>query len=265
MFNFCTLFDSNYLTRGLAMYESLKKNCGNFHLYIFPFDDEAYNVLEALKLDNVSLISLKDFEDEELLIVKPLRSKGEYCWTSTSSTILYCIQKFNLDHCTYLDSDLYFFNSPEILLEEVKDKSVLITDHRYSPEYNRSYDCGKYCVQFIFFRNDENGMEALKWWRNACLDWCYNKLEDGKFGDQKYLDDWLTRFKKVIELRHLGGGVAPWNIQQYDLENENEILYISLANSDEKVPLIFYHFHELKFLHKVSFVHLCGYDFPCEG
>ena len=47
---FCTLFDSNYLTRGLAMYESLAKHCDDFHLFIFSFDDKCLEVLKKLKL-----------------------------------------------------------------------------------------------------------------------------------------------------------------------------------------------------------------------
>jgi hypothetical protein len=247
MFNFCTLFDSNYLTRGLAMYESLNKHCTNFHLYIFPFDDKCYQVLSSLNLDKVTLVSLKEFEDDELLRVKPSRSKGEYCWTATSSTILYCIETFKLENCTYLDADLYFFNTPEILLKEVENKSVLITDHRYSPQYNKAYKNGKYCVQFVFFRNDASGMKVLRWWRDACIDWCYNRCEDGKFGDQKYLDDWLERFDNVVDLQHLGGGVAPWNVQQYEVYKNGDIEMIVPEGMNIEYPLVFFHFHELKF------------------
>ena len=66
MHNYCTLFDSNYLTRGLAMYESLKKYSHNFHLFIFAFDIRSYNLLKKLKLVSTTVISLKEFEDEEL-------------------------------------------------------------------------------------------------------------------------------------------------------------------------------------------------------
>lgn len=247
MYNFCTLFDTYYLTRGLAMYESLKRHCGNFHLYIFPFNAECYKILDTLCLENVTLISLEEFEDKELLQVKPDRSKGEYCWTSTSSTILYCLEKFNLDSCTYLDADIYFFNSPDILLEEVKDKSVLITSHRFTSKYDTASLNGKYCVQFMFFRNDENGLRALRWWRNSCLDWCYNRHENGKFGDQKYLDDWLERFDGVVELHHLGGGVAPWNVQQYIVKQDDGKKWLIEIKSKKQYPIIFYHFQNMKF------------------
>ena len=235
MYNYCTLFDSNYLTRGLAMYESLKRYSNNFHLYIFAFDDGSYKLLKKLGLEYVTIISLKDFENKELLKVKGNRSAGEYCWTCTPSTIKYCIENYNLDSCTYLDADLYFFSNPSVLIEEMKDKSVLITEHRYTPEYDQSATSGIYCVQFMTFKNDGNGMKALNWWQVSCNEWCYARFEDGKFGDQKYLDNWTTRFKGIHELQNLGGGVAPWNVQQYDL-------------SKKEFKLVFYHFHNYKFL-----------------
>lgn len=236
MYNYCTLFDSNYLTRGLAMYESLKRHSDPFHLFIFAFDDRSFTLLNKLQLDYVTVISLKEFEDEQLLAIKDTRSAGEYCWTCTPSTIKYCIEYYKLDSCTYLDADLYFFSNPSVLIEEMGEKSVLITEHRYTPIYDdQSATSGIYCVQFMTFKNDTNGMKVLNWWRNSCNNWCYARFEDGKFGDQKYLDDWTSRFDGIHVLENLGGGVAPWNIQQYNLYDSN-------------FTLIFYHFHNLKFL-----------------
>ena len=235
MYNYCTLFNIDYLIRGLAMYESLKKHSVNFHLYIFVFDIQSYDLLKKLNLTSVTVISQKEFEDEELLKVKASRSIAEYCWTCTPHVIKFSIDNFNLDNCTYLDADIYFFSNPEILVNEIENSSIIITDHRFSPMYDQSSTVGIYNVQFLTFKNDKNGMEALNWWRKQCIIWCYNRFENGKFGDKKYLDDWLVRFKGVNVLKNLGAGVAPWNIQQYKIE---------------EIPfnLVFYHFHGINFL-----------------
>ncbi len=244
MLHFCTLFDSNYLARALAMYRSLERHCEAFHLYVFAFDQKSEEVLGHLALKHITVIGLKSFEDEALLAVKGDRTRAEYCWTSTSSTIRYVLHNFHTPHCIYLDADLYFYANPQVLINEMPaDKSVLITAHRYTPAYDKSALSGKYCVQFMYFRNDAAGLEVLEWWRNACLEWCYNRFEDGKFGDQKYLDDWINRFKCVHELQHLGGGLAPWNVQQYRLTS----LYTLVEKkSQQRFHAIFFHFHGVK-------------------
>jgi hypothetical protein len=248
MNNYCTLFNSRYVTRGLAMYESLSQHSQAFHLYIFAFDDRCCNLLKQLALSNVTIISLQEFEDETLLNIKASRSIGEYCWTCTSSTIKYAIENYQLTHCTYLDADLYFFSDPSVLIEDMGNNSVSIIEHRYTPEYNQSATNGKYCVQFMTFKNNNNGMKVLNWWREACIDWCYARVENGKFGDQKYLDHWIDTFEDVYEIKNLGGGVAPWNIQQYQLINDNQkVLGIELS-TDTHFEVIFYHFHNFKFL-----------------
>jgi hypothetical protein len=245
MFNFCTLFDSFYLTRGIAMYQSLEKVCDKFHLYIFAFDDASYHILKKLNFKHATIISLKEFEDEKLLAVKLGRSKAEYCWTSTSSTILHVIKNYNVPSCTYVDADLYFYQNPKILFDEMGDKSILLTLHRYPAKFNRSATSGIYCVQFITFLNNKDGLEALNWWRDACIDWCYDRYEDGKFGDQKYLDDWTTRFKGIHVLQHLGGGLASWNVEQWPFvsKTENEIIFKDTVKNEA----VFYHFHHVRF------------------
>lgn len=245
MLNFCTLFDSNYLAKGLAMYYSLERVCPNFHLYIFSFDDKSDILLKQLALINVTVISLTEFEDQHLLEIKSTRTKAEYCWTCTPSTILYCLKNFEIEHCTYIDADLFFFTDPKILIEEMGNDDVLIIEHKYSPQYDQSHESGKYCVQFMCFKKTENGLNVLNWWRDACIGWCYNRKEDGKFGDQKYLDDWLIRFDGIHELKHLGGGVAPWNVQQYKVFFEGTVLTGINQISGMKFDLVFYHFHHL--------------------
>ena len=245
--NFCTLFNSSYLSRGLVMYESLLAHCNDFHLYVFAFDDSSYAYLKSQNFKNFTVISLKEFEDDELLKVKPSRTAGEYCWTCTSSTILYSIQKFGLTNCTYLDADMQFFSNPKVLIEEMGTASVLITEHRYTEKYDQSRESGKYCVQFVTFKNDERGMKVLNWWRAKCIEWCYSYAEDGKFGDQKYLDDWTSRFEGVHELQHLGGGIAPWNVQQYTFKSVQGKIIGTEIKSGKQFDAVFFHFHGVKY------------------
>ena len=252
MWNYCTLFDSVYLSRGLAMYESLMENTEEFHLYIFAFDDLSLKILEKFKLQNVTVISLNEFETPELLEAKPGRSKAEYCWTCTPSIISYLLNKCNISDCTYLDADLIFFSDPAVLINEMvgNKKNVLITEHRFSPlaKLYEEKRAGRFCVQFVTFLNETSSLKILEKWRLQCIEWCFARHEDGKFGDQKYLDEWPNKYQNVHILRHLGGGIAPWNIQQYLFNFNGNSVTGSTKKTETVFKVVFYHFQYVKFL-----------------
>lgn len=235
MYNYCTLFDSNYLHKGLALYESLCNVCSEFHLYVVAFDDNCYNTLRDFKLKRMTVVSLSEFETEELLAVKLTRNRAEYCWTCGPSVIYHFITNYQLDHCTYLDSDMLFFTSPDPIYEEIGNNSIAITEH-FTEEVDRLG--GKFCVQFVYFRNDKDGLKALLWWKDKCIDWCYARFEDGKYGDQKYLDYFPENFDHVCILKNRGAGVAPWNESQYDFSEFGKIKY-----NDEIINIVFFHYH----------------------
>jgi hypothetical protein len=190
------------------------------------------------------LIKLADFEegDNELLKIKEKRTAVEYYWTCTPSLPLYIFDAdSDIDVVTYLDADLYFFSDPILLYEYFNDHSILIIEHRYAPQHHHIQKIrGIYNVGALLFRRDENGLECLNWWRSRCIEWCYNKAQDNKFGDQKYLDDWPARFNGVLVLDHKGANLAPWNISQYYLSLKDGNLF-----ADEDM-VIFYHFHAFK-------------------
>jgi hypothetical protein len=98
----------------------------------------------------------------------------------------------------------------------------------------------------MYFKNDIDGRNILEWWRQRCKEWCYSRFEDGKFGDQKYLDNWLSRFKNVHIPTHIGCGVAPWNIQQYNIFVKNNVIIVSDKVTGIEQPLIFFHLHAIK-------------------
>ena len=250
-YNFCTLFDSAYLSRALVMYESLKASDIDFYIYIFAFDDLCYEILKSISLENANIISLEMFENKDLLAVKESRSRAEYFWTCTSSIIEYVLTNFRVPSCTYIDADLFFYRSPRVLLEELSGaKSILITEHRYSflARHYEQKRAGRFCVQFITFLNTYDSKAVLSEWKTKCIDWCFDRYEDGKFGDQKYLDEWPGKCKNIQIMRHPGGGVAPWNIGLYRLLKDHNSLYVIERNTGRKYDLIFFHFHFVRFM-----------------
>ncbi|MDO8954794.1 MAG: glycosyl transferase [Gammaproteobacteria bacterium] len=247
MIYFCTLFDSAYLSRGLAMYESLLACEPEAFLSIFTFDQTCYEVLTRMNLKQVKVFALADFENERLLAIKPSRTRAEYCWTCKATAILHVLDTFSADSCTYLDADLYLFHSPKILLDEMKGRSVLLTPHRFTKQYDSSITNGEFCAQYISFKNTVAGREVLNWWNDACIEWCFARHEENKYGDQKYLEQMIEKFPSVLESKNLGA-VGPWNMQQYTFYNKENKLFGREIESGREFEVIFFHFHAFRFL-----------------
>ena len=219
-------------------------------------DRTTKSILDRLALPDLLPIAVEELEehDPELRAVKEDRTRVEYCWTATPSVALYCLERQpEIDLITYLDADIYFFSSARPLFHEMGDDAVMIVPHRYAPETaHLEATSGAYNVELVSFRQDDDGLEALRWWRERCIEWCYYRVEDGKLGDQKYLDDWLDRFRRVHVLQHVGGGLAPWNVSQFRVHGKDGRVMV------DDVPLVFYHFHSLKVSRRPRFGALRG-------
>lgn len=247
-YKFCTLFDRNYIFRGLALYDSIVNFCSDFELWILCLDDDCYSILEKMNLNNTHLVHLRDIESEELLKAKSNRKYSEYCWTLGSFFTNYIALNNDIDHITYLDSDIYLFSSPRPFYEELGDSSVLIISHNYEKKLKYlEKKSGKYNVAFIIFKKNEDGLKVLKEWSDKCLDWCYNKYEEGKFGDQKYLDYWEKDYNCIKVSKKIGADVAPWNVSSF---NVSEVDGKVLVNNED---LLFYHTHTFKVINKNNF------------
>jgi hypothetical protein len=231
---------------------------------VLCFDDETYDILSHLGLPGMRLISEGDFEhgDTCLLEAKADRTRVEYYWTCTPSLPLYVLEHNpEVDVITYLDADLCFFYEPRSIYEELGDGSILIVGHRYAPEHaHLATTCGLYNVGLMAFRRDESALACLRWWRERCLEWCHVRCEAGRFGDQKYLDDWPERFQGVIVLKNRGAGLAPWNLTQYQISFDVDVIKI------DAVPLIFYHYHGFRYVNRwVCQPAAPGYSMPRIG
>lgn len=243
-YSFCTLFDRNYLSRGVALYRSLEALGIDFTLHVLCLDDETVDILSRLSLPHVRLIRLSEFEDQDLLRAKANRSLVEYYWTCTAALLLYVLARDTVaDVVTYLDADLFFFSEPSPLFAEMGDASVMIQPHRFPPRLAHLTENGIYNVGWVTFRRDAVGLACAKRWRDQCIEWCYYRVEDGKLGDQKYLDTWPQDFRGVHVMGHKGGGLAPWNIEQYRIHAGGPSSSRTMVD-DEAV--VFFHFHGMR-------------------
>jgi hypothetical protein len=218
MEHYVTLFDSLFLPQGLALHMSMERHAGAYTLWILCVDEKAYEVLDKLSLPNIRLLRLHELETEELKRVKPTRGKGEYCWTLTPFSPRFVFQAdASVSRVTYVDADVWLRRSPAPIFAELDraGKHVLITDHAYAPEHDQSAASGQYCVQFVTFTRD-GGEPVRKWWEERCIEWCFARSEGGKFGDQKYLDDWPERFPDQVHvMQDLELAMAPWNAERF--------------------------------------------------
>lgn len=249
---FCTYFDSKYLDRGLCLWASLGKFYRRFRLFVCCFDVKAFDTLSTLSLPGVVPVALDDVEAScpGLVAVKPTRSRAEYFFTATPSWIRYVLDmNTNLDQVTYLDSDLLFFSSPEVLFDAMaaKDASVGIIGHRFTPALQHLSVYGTYNVGWVTFRRNGGGMTCLMDWQSRCIEWCFDELDGNRFADQKYLDAWPSTYKDVLVLDHEGANVALWNIEPGSAVKSGQAIEIRGA------PLIFYHFHGLSQVSKRVF------------
>lgn len=242
MIHYCTYFDRNYLTRAMALHRSLVRHSPPFTLWALCLDDESHAALETLRLEGVRPLRLAELEaaDQALLAVKGSRSTVEYYFTCSPSLPRFLMEHHpDIELITYLDADLLFYSSPQPIFDELGAGSVLIVPHRFSETLRHLEIYGVYNVGLLAFRNDSRGHAILDHWRVQCLDWCYDRVEDGRFADQRYLDAWPGQ-PGVVVLQHPGADLAPWNVTRHRLD-----LRLEPPRVDGR-PLVFYHFQGVK-------------------
>lgn len=248
---FCTYFDSNFIYQGLALYESLCQHAGDFTLWVLCFDDTAYLLLNRLNLPNIRTICLKDFEaaNPSLLAVKADRSFLEYYWTSTPLLLRYVLNmQPEVDLIAYLDADLFFYSKASPIYEEFEKGSIYIIPHRFEHDFSSNcyefgdHPSGRYNVGYVAFRRNDIALSCLDQWGRQCLDWCYFRQENGKLGDQKYLDEWPEKFPGTIVSGNHGVGAGGWNLIKYRISKINGAIYL------DDVPLVMLHLNFIDIL-----------------
>jgi hypothetical protein len=243
MNHFCTYCDQGYAARLLCLHESLRAQGGAFRLHVLCFDTVTEAVVRMVGRSDLVAISLAELvrADPEFAAVRARRTPVEFFFTATPVLVKYCFEREPAaERMTYLDADLFFFGSPETVLKEQGDASVGLVPHRFPERLRERLIYGTYNVAWVSFRRDREGLAAVAWWRERCLEWCHDRVEHGRFADQGYLDEFPRRFGGVRVLDHAGINAAPWNIAE-----------AGVARRDGRVevdgrPLCFFHFQGIR-------------------
>lgn len=241
---YCTYFDHNYLPRGLALYHSLQRHAPGARLYVLCLSDACHRALTGLDLPGMIPVRLADFEaaDPAVAATRPSRSLIEYYFTLSPAWMLFVLNgEPAIEWLTYLDSDLFFFASPDPIYDEMADAAFGIIPHRFSRGLQEQYRFGLYNVGWVSVRNRQDGLAALRWWRERCIEWCYDRVEGDRFADQRYLDRLPQMFSGVHVIEHLGANLAPWNFADLRLARRDGAIEI-----DERYSLLFFHFYGVK-------------------
>lgn len=235
MRHYCTYFDSNYLSQGLALHDSMQTHCQPYLLHILALD-EAVDL--ALDLPNVVVTSLDDFLTGELRAAIIGRTHRETIWTYTGRWMEYVFDIEPSAHAlNYIDADCYFFADPTPVFDEIGEVDIAITPHRFPDRAKHFESNGLFNVGLVHIKRTDTGLACLREWAELCIEWCY-EIGDGKrFADQGYWDDLVPKYG-AHSIQHLGANLAPWNQEQYDYYMDAGKL---LVNGQ---PLVWYHFHQ---------------------
>jgi len=245
---FCIVLSKYRLYQGVALLRSLADTLLSPRVFILCMDDETYATLKLLDFKNVTLIKSINLENTLLLMKKAERKLNEYCWTLKPVLIEYIMTNSDLGRVTYIDADIYFFFDCTRIFNDALKYSVLLSKHDFPQKLsNIANRCGRYNSGFISFKRDKDGLRCLDWWKGKCLQWCGDKAEKGKFGDQKYLDNMPFLSKRVCEIKTPGVNIAPWNHEKYTFSLNDGEIYI---NSNR---LIFYHYCGFRIVDKTKF------------
>jgi hypothetical protein len=243
MRHYCTLFDRNYLARGVALHHSLMRHGGQFELHVLCLDEATLRALSALALPNTEIVGIGELErwDPELRAARAGRTPPEYYFTCKPVLLAYLLERHpDADRITYLDSDLYFFSDAATAERALRGSPVALSPHRFGANSAHRKRFGEFNAGWISIDSGAQARRFVAWWRERCLEWCRLVVEETRFGDQKYLDRVPALFPDAKVVHHPGINAGPWNLDPRAVRlSAGRVLM-----ADE--PLVVFHFHGMR-------------------
>ena len=223
------------------MIDSLLTHSPEAEVWVLALNNLAHEIVGDYYSGRVRVVGMAEFEQvmSPIADLRSERSPVEYIFTCTAAWTRFVMDASAHDSelVTYLDADLWFFDSPVSLISSLAGASVAITPHRYPRTLKRHEKYGVYNVGWVSFRDDAHGRACLKWWDDNCRRWCFDRIEGHLFADQGYLNDFASVTDGVAVINNPGVNLAPWNLASHRVVSNGQGI---LVDDD---PLLFFHFH----------------------
>lgn len=240
--HYCTLFDRNYLDRGLALHRSLARHCGDFRLHVLCLDGVTCEALAALALPGMRLVALEELQtwDSALAVARQNRSAVEFYFTCKPVLLAHVFaQEPSAARVEYLDSDLWFLSTPAAVEQTYAASPVALSPHRFDAANAWRLRYGAFNAGWISVQANDEGRRFVAWWRERCLERCTLVVEPERFGDQKYLDQVGARFPGTAEA-DVRVNLGPWSLYGCQVARTPSGVEV------DGRPLVSFHFHGMR-------------------
>lgn len=249
----CTVISKNYLSHARILAQSFQEHhpgstfvvllCDRIDGYFDP-ENEPFEMIDVSKLE-IPCFQEMSFRYNVIELdtaVKPFFFRHLFA-------------RGDIGKLIFFDPDI-LITAPLTELSALLDRhAIILTPHMTAPvddgrlpSEQTILQAGVHNLGFIAMRKSATTDAMLYWWGDRLNRYCFIKVEEGLFVDQKWMDLAPGYFGDVHLLRHPGYNVAFWNLHERMIGRENARWTV---NGEQ---LFFFHFSGYDPLapHKVS-------------
>lgn len=248
-----TICSNNYLSQASVLIESFKKFHPDFYFALCLVDtlspEVDYSTIgadEILPIADLTQYKIQNLFDKYNIVelntsVKPFVFK-------------YYIDKFkNAKVLYYLDPDLKFFTDIDHVTRQLQTASIALTPHIMEPiprdgkvlNDQEFLNYGLYNLGFLGLNPHHQDTPALlDWWGDRTFHLGYDRVAQGLFVDQLWMNLAPLFYQNVVILTDPGLNMGPWNLHERKVEIIESNGRVLLTSGD---LLKFYHFSSFRF------------------
>jgi hypothetical protein len=249
-----TIVAKNYFSFAITLADSIKKEQPELPFYILLVD--AKEGLDEKYFAQYNIVTSTEIGIADFLPMAFKYNVTEFSTAVKPFFIDYLFNRKKFDKVIYFDPDIYLYQSPATIFNELDNHSVIITPHILLMEENYTGNAleneflfsGIYNLGFIALSNTAKTNLFIQWWKKRLADFCYGDRMDSLHVDQKWIDFIPSFFtqKELLISKHLGYNIAYWNIHERNITiNDKDISVSFTTDPTVRNPLIFLHFSGL--------------------